>query len=231
MSMLSGTVLGPSGDGPRKRHPVATGFIVLLMMGVLFAATFGAVRLLKGNDAPSPTASGSLTPGPCVTTTVRPGLVLPKPGTVKTNVFNATTRAGLARKTANELRLRGFMIGTIANDPLGKSLTSVGEVRYGPKGKDNALLMRFYLPGSALTLDARADATIDVVLGAKYTVVAPQKTVTAALAKPVPVASGDGCAAQGAPGATGAVGATGSTGPSGARGAVSPTPPASPAKS
>jgi hypothetical protein len=224
MSMLSGTVLGPSGDGPRKRHPAATAVIVLLMMAVLFAATFGAVRLLKGSDSPTPTASDTTTPGPCVTTTVRPGVVLPKPGTVKTNVFNATTRAGLARKTANELKARGFVIGTIANDPLGKALGTVGEIRYGPKGKDNALLMRFYLPGAALTLDARTDATIDVVLGAKYVAVSPQKTVNAALAKPVPVASGSGCTTPG-------TGATGATGPSGATGAVSPTPAASPTKS
>jgi hypothetical protein len=231
MSMLSGTVLGPSGDGPRKRHPVATGFIVLLMMGVLFAATFGAVRLLKGTDSPTPTASDTSTPGPCVTTTVRPGLVLPKPGTVKTNVFNATTRAGLARKTANDLKSRGFQLGTIANDPLGKALTNVGEIRYGAKGKDNALLMRFYIPGAVLVLDARTDATIDVVTGLKFVAVAPQKTVTAALAKPVPVASGDGCASPGASGASGATGATGASGASGATGAVSPTPAASPAAS
>jgi len=225
MSMLSGTVLGPSGDGPRKRHPIGTAIIVLLMMGVLFAATFGAVRLLKGNDAASPTTSASTTPGPCVTTTVRPGVVLPKPGTVKTNVFNATTRAGLARKTANELKLRGFPIGTIANDPLGKTLATVGEIRYGPKGKDNALLMRFYLPGTDLTLDARTDATIDVVLGAKYVAVAPQKSVNAELAKPVPVASGSGCTSPGPTAATGATGASGATG------AVSPKPSSSPTKS
>lgn len=225
MSMLSGTVLGPSGDGPRKRHPVATGIIVVLMMAVLFAATFGAVRLIKGNDSTTPTATGSSTPAPCVTTTVRPGVVLPKPGTVKTNVFNATSRAGLARKTANELRARGFVIGTIANDPLGKSLTNVGEIRYGPQGKDNALLMRFYLPGSTLTLDTRNDATIDVVLGAKYVAVSPQKTVNAALAKPTAVTSGDGCTPTGgATGATGTTGATGATGPSGTTGQVSPSP-------
>jgi hypothetical protein len=204
MSMLSGTVLGPSGDGPRKRHPLATALIVLLMMGVLFGATFGAVRLLKGNDTATPGASGSSStaPGPCVTTTVRPGLVLPKPGTVTTNVYNATQRAGLARKTANELKSRGFKLGTIANDPLAKTIAGVGEIRYGPKGKDNALLMRFYLAGATLVLDARTDATIDTVLGEKFTTVTPQKAVDAALAKPVPVATGSGCPAPSAPAAS-----------------------------
>jgi hypothetical protein len=190
MSMLSGSVLGPSGDGPRKRHPVATGAIVLLMMAVLFGATFGAVRLLRGSSTPD--TSGP-TAAPCVTTTVQPGLVLPKPATVTVNVYNATDRAGLAARTAADLKTRGFGIGKIANDPLGKSLTNVAEVRYGPAGKANAQLMVYYVPGATLVLDKRTDTTVDLVLGTKFKAVAPQKAVDAALAKPVPVASGDGC--------------------------------------
>ncbi|MBI1378853.1 MAG: hypothetical protein GC157_15455 [Frankiales bacterium] len=194
--MLSGTVLGPSGEGPRRRHPVATTIIVVLMMAVLFGATYGAVRLLKGTDsaAPSPTTSS---PAPCVTTTVKASTVLPKPATVTVNVYNATNRAGLARRTSNDLKARGFVIGTIANDPLGKNLTNVGEIRYGPSGRDNALLMRYYVPGMKLVLDKRTDASIDVVLGQKYVAVAPQKKVNASLAKPVPVATGAGCATTG----------------------------------
>lgn len=190
MSMLSGSVLGPSGDGPRKRHPVATGAIVVLMMIVLFGATFGAVRLLRGGSTPD--ASGP-TAAPCVTSTVRPGLVLPKPATVTVNVYNATDRAGLAKRTAAVLKTRGFGIGKIANDPLGKSLTNVGEIRYGPAGKANAQLVAYYVPGAVLVADQRTDATVDFVIGAKFKAIPPQKTVDAALAKPVPVASGDGC--------------------------------------
>jgi len=190
MSMLSGSVLGPSGDGPRKRHPVATGAIVVLMMAVLFGATFGAVRLLRGSSTPEATGP---TAAPCVTTTVRPGLVLPKPATVTVNTYNATDRAGLAARTAAELKKRGFGIGKIANDPLGKALTNVGEIRYGPAGTANAQLVAFYVPGGALVLDKRTDTTVDVVLGVKFKAVPAQKTVDAALAKPVPVASGDGC--------------------------------------
>jgi hypothetical protein len=191
MSMLSGSVLGSSGDGPRRRHPVATGFLVLLMMAVLFGATFGAVRLLKGGDG-TPTASGS-SPAPCVTTTVTPGKTLPKPATVTANVYNATDRAGLARTTAATLKTRGFGIGSIANDPLGKSLTNVAEIRYGANGKDNALLMRYYVVGATLVLDQRTDTTVDVVLGLKFKAIPDQTTIDKALAKPVVVTSGAGC--------------------------------------
>lgn len=191
MSMLSGSGLG-QGEARRRRHPVATGFLILLMMLVLFGATFGAIRLLKGSGTADPSASAT-TPGPCVSTTVTPGAALPKPATVTTNVYNATDRAGLARTTAATLKTRGFGIGSIANDPTGKALTTVGEIRYGPKGKDNATLMRFYIVGATLVLDQRTDATVDVVLGAKYKGIPDQKTINAALAKPVVVATGTGC--------------------------------------
>ena len=192
MSMLSGQGLGPSGNGSRRRHPVATGLLIVMMMLVLFGATFGAVRLLKGDGGGSPDASGT-SPAPCVSTTITPGTALPKPATVTANVYNATDRAGLARSTSATLKARGFGIGSVANDPLGKTLTTVGELRYGPKGRDNALLLRYYVIGATLVEDQRTDATVDVVLGLKFKGIADQKAVDAALAKPVVVASGNGC--------------------------------------
>jgi hypothetical protein len=192
MSMLSGSVLGSSGDGPRRRHPVATGFLVLLMLAVLFAATFGAVRLLKGGGSDTPSASAT-SAGPCVTTTATPAATLPQPATITANVYNATDRRGLARATATTLKGRGFGIGSVANDPLGKTLTTVAEIRYGAQGKDNALLMRYYVLGATLVLDQRTDTTVDVVLGQKFKSIPDQKVIDKALAAPVVVASGSGC--------------------------------------
>ena len=192
MSMLSGSVLGSSGDGPRRRHPVATALLVLLMLAVLFAATFGAVRLLKGGGSDTPAASSS-SPGPCVTTTATPAATLPKPATITVNVYNATSRAGLARSTAKTLKSRGFGIGSVANDPLGKTLTTVAEIRYGAQGKDNALLMRYYVLGATLVLDQRTDTTVDVVLGQTFKSIPDQKVIDKALAAPVVVTSGSGC--------------------------------------
>lgn len=192
MSMLSGQGLGPTGDRPRRRHPLATTIIVVLMMAVLFGATFGIVRLLRGSgsDQASP---GATSPAPCVTTTVVPGVALPKPGQVSSNVYNSTNRAGLAKRTAADLGSRGFKIGRVANDPLGRSIAGVAEIRYGTAGLANAQLMRYYILGAVLVQDARTDATIDVVLGQKFKAVTPQKAVDAALKKPTPVASGAGC--------------------------------------
>ncbi|MCZ9338178.1 LytR C-terminal domain-containing protein, partial [Streptomyces sp. TRM76130] len=41
----------------------------------------------------------------------------PEPGAVTVNVLNATTRSGLAKKTADELKKRGFRIGDVGNAP------------------------------------------------------------------------------------------------------------------
>jgi hypothetical protein len=193
MSMLSGQGLGPSGDGPRRRHPVTTTIIVVLMMAVLFGATYGVVRLLRGNGAGDAASPGTTSPAPCVTTTVVPGVALPKPGQVTSNVYNATTRAGLAKRTSTDLASRGFVIGRVANDPLARTVAGVAEIRYGPSGLANAQLMRYYVVGAVLVKDTRTDATVDVVLGAKFKAVTPQAKVDAALAKPTPVASGAGC--------------------------------------
>jgi len=191
--MLSGQGLSPSNDNPRKRHPVTTTIIVVLMMAVLFGATYGVVHLIRGGGSTTPDAS-TTSAAPCVTTTAQPGVVLPKPGTVTVNVYNATNRAGLAKRTGAVLATRGFPIGHVANDPLGKSVKGVAEIRYGPSGEQGAKLMLYYVPGAVLVVDKRTDASVDLVLGEKFKQVAPQKQVDAALTKPTAVATGAGCA-------------------------------------
>ena len=52
MSMLSGSGLG-QGDGRRRRHPVATGVLIVLMMAVLFGATYGDAALCRRGTGPS----------------------------------------------------------------------------------------------------------------------------------------------------------------------------------
>lgn len=191
----------PSNRHRRKQSPVVAIVLVVIGMVILFGAGYGLSRIIQGSssdggDAGSPTAaptSATPEPEPCVTVTVTPGAGLPSPAQVTTNVYNATDRTGLAASTAEELQVRGFLIGAIDNDPLAKTITGVAEIRHGPSGEQAAKLMAFYLPGAELVDDGRADATIDTALGAAYTTVAPQSEVDAALAAPSPSPSGPGC--------------------------------------
>lgn len=187
------STLRSSGGGSRSPWLSAIG--ILLGMVLLFGAGFGVAWFLshRSNDSAVEADASSPTPLPCTTVTVVPGNGLPKPGQVATNVFNATNRAGLAAKTAKELKARGFKVGKIANDPLNKTLTGVAEIRYGPAGAQAAQLMKYYIVNATLVNDKRKDATIDTVLGEKFTVVAPAAAVQAALASPVPSLSGPGC--------------------------------------
>ncbi len=202
MSVPSG---GPrsSARHRRRQSPVVAVVLVVIGMVILFGAGYGLSRIIQGSggtDAGSTTApTGEATtsapePEPCVTVTVTPGAGLPSPSQVTTNVYNATDRTGLAAATAEELQVRGFLIGVIDNDPLAKTVAGVAEIRHGPSGEQAARLMAFYLPGAELVDDGRKDATIDTALGAAYTAVAPQSEVDAALAAPSPSPSGPGCA-------------------------------------
>lgn len=198
----------PSNRHRRRQSPVVGVILVIVGMIVLFGAGYGLSRIIQGSSgsdaASSSTATGGETtaapePQPCVTVTVTPGAGLPSAAQVTTNVYNATDRAGLAAGTAEALQVRGFVIGNIDNDPLSKTITGVAEIRHGPSGESAARLMAFYLPGAELVDDGRKDATIDTVLGAAFTEVAPQSEVDAALAAPSPSPSGPGCPSPEAP--------------------------------
>ena len=199
----------PSARHRRQQSPVVAIVLVVIGMVILFGAGYGLSRIIQGSGSSdaggasestgAASSSSAPEPEPCVTVTVTPGAGLPSAAQVTSNVYNATDRAGLAASTAEELQVRGFLIGVVDNDPLAKTITGVAEIRHGPSGEQAARLMAFYLPGAELVDDGRKDATIDTVLGAAYTTVAPQSEVDAALAAPSPSPSGPGCSPSAAP--------------------------------
>jgi hypothetical protein len=189
-----------SGSGPSG---AVTAVLVVVGMAVLFVAGFALSTVLRGGGddggSASPSTSGAPQPQPCETVTIAPVEVLPKPADVTVNVYNSTSRAGLAAATADVLQQRGFVIGTIDNDPLGKTIKGVAEIRYGAKGLKAAELMAFYLPGATLVNDKRKTADIDVSLGEGFDSVAPQADVDKALNTPTPFPTGPGCSSAPAP--------------------------------
>jgi hypothetical protein len=116
---------------------------------------------------------------------------LPAPATVTVNVFNATGRKGFAAATAAELRKRGFVIGKVANDPLRRTLTGVGEVRGATKNRNQITVVAAYAESIIKLEDAkRKDSTIDLTLGARFTVLRTTAQAQAILNPPPP----PGCA-------------------------------------
>ena len=103
----------------------------------------------------------------------------PAPGNTTVNVYNATSKNGLAGRTAADVERRGFKVGTVANDPSSRKITGPAEVRFGPKGKAHAqLVVPLGGKGTKQVPDKRKDATVDLVLGATFTKLAPAPTPT-----------------------------------------------------
>ena len=112
------------------------------------------------------------------------------PANTKVNVYNASSRDGLAGSVSRSLGDRGFVIGKVANDPSSRKAPKVAEIRYGPKGEAQAKLLRTSLPkGTTLVNDKRKVVTVDLALGPKFTTLTPVPTTTALPMCPAPSAS------------------------------------------
>jgi hypothetical protein len=112
------------------------------------------------------------------------------PEKVKVNVYNASSRTGLAATVSKELAERGFDIDKVDNDPSSRKAPNIAEVRHGPSGKAQAALLRTALPnGTTVVQDKRKGATVDVALGAKWTRPAPIRTTGALPMCPAPTES------------------------------------------
>ena len=190
MSMLT-----PSGMGgkyrvtgnayPRMRRPRRRGRIIAAAVAsvvVLGLFGWGAVQLFhvfngsskdtKANAAPQnrPTCH----PGPTPGITGRP-MTLPQPAGVTVNVLNATTRGGLAKSTADAMAKRGFKVARFGNAtaPYDKKVSGSALLVAGPKGEAAAREASTQIAGSAVRIDpARKDASVDLMIGDGFTVLA-----------------------------------------------------------
>ena len=116
----------------QNRKAATTIFVVLLMLFFAFWYAYSYYRTSAGAGDATPTTGATCRPfDPKV----------PTPATTTVNVYNASTKNGLAARTAAELRKRGFLIGEVRNDPLRRKV-AVAEVRFGPAGKSRAPLRR-----------------------------------------------------------------------------------------
>ncbi len=161
----------------RRRRTLVTIAVVLL---ALFFAFWYALSYYQADSA----ARTARTPAPTCVPFDPEALT---PAKVKVNVYNASTRSGLAGTVSKELAGRGFDIGAVANDPTDRKAPSVAEVRHGPSGKAQAGLVRSALPaGTKVVQDKRKGATVDVALGAKWTRLAPLPTADTTPVCPAP---------------------------------------------
>jgi len=211
MSMLTPPGMGGeyriTGDKyPRLRRPKGRRKLVLPViagMAALGLAGWGTLQLIDvfTGGADTATAAG---PAPGCTTSASPSpksspartSALPKPGQITVNVLNATSRTGLAKDTAAELKKRGFRIGDVGNatKEYDKKVAGAGLVLGAVSAEDGALpVVATQLSGARLKTDTRKQNTeVDLILGTGFkslsTQPAAQKALTS-LTAPKPTAS------------------------------------------
>ncbi|MGW1595113.1 LytR C-terminal domain-containing protein [Streptomyces sp. NPDC002343] len=120
---------------------------------------------------------------------------LPAPGRITVNVYNATERTGLAKKTADELRRRGFRIGKVGNaaKAYDKKVKGTGLLLGSPAAQDTSLrVLATQLAGAGLRADARKGADLDLIIGDAFKALTRQQTADKAvttLTAPAPAGS------------------------------------------
>lgn len=143
----------------RRRHrAVATMTLVslILVSTVVYAASY--VQGWIGTPAPQAVSNAN-----CYASNQKL-----TPSGVTINVYNGTSRVGLAASVATSLERAGFKVATVDNDPLGRTVLSLAEVRHGQSGTAAAALAATRLPGATFVQDTRVDASVDLVLGKKF---------------------------------------------------------------
>ena len=182
------TMFTPPGRGaraPRRRSSGVLRHAIVLMLALILVVGAGVgawwFTLRSQPAAPLPAC-----PTPTVTATPQ---IAPAPvAAVKVNVYNATSRQGLAGRVSSDLKARGFGTLKVANDPLKKTVPGAAEIRFGPAGESAAETVRRQVEGATVVVDDRKDATVDLVLGQAFTALRKAEEASAA-PTPAPSAS------------------------------------------
>ncbi|MEV7974010.1 LytR C-terminal domain-containing protein [Cellulomonas sp. NPDC089187] len=179
----------------RERQAVIFG----VMLGAMAVSAVGAAAVYSGNlslpflsqpiSSPAPTGLAAAN-SPCPPE----GAVPIGYGEITVNVFNGTSRPGLAGETARSLSGRGFLIGVEANaSSRGYSGSQEGTalIQFGAQGAAQAYTVAAQFDSPRLVLDDRQDASVDVVVGTAYNALVAAGDVV--LAPGEPFASPEGC--------------------------------------
>ncbi|MFJ9964417.1 LytR C-terminal domain-containing protein [Streptomyces avermitilis] len=177
---------------PRGRRKLV--FAVVASVAALSLIGWGTLQLIDvftgGGDRATAASSKANCPtgaSPSATPTTAVAKALPAPGKITVNVFNATPRSGLAKKTADELKKRGFRIGDVGNatSEYDKKVKGVG-ILFGPEASlDTSLpVLGTQLADAERRTDAgRKGTAVDLILGTGFKALTSKADADKALAE------------------------------------------------
>ncbi len=129
-----------------------------MLVGMLVAAILVALAIMNGQIkvpvAERSTAAVSVCPAATYDYT--------PPEKVNVNIFNSTSRPGLARSVADQLAARKFVVGAVGNTT--SSYRGVALIVSGAAGQSAAFSVQRNLPGSDYVQDGRTDPSVDVII-------------------------------------------------------------------
>jgi hypothetical protein len=153
--------------------------LVLVSALVICALVLVVLAIVK--DRQSGASYSSSCPAGAVLIQTKP---LPDQNTIKLNVYNGTSRAGLATQVADDFRSRKFTVDKVKDTTKYKG-TAPAQLRYGPKEVAAAatVVNAYFLGQADLQFDIkRTDSVIDVILGPQYRALGTPTDVNQALA-------------------------------------------------
>ncbi|MEU0223417.1 LytR C-terminal domain-containing protein [Streptomyces sp. NPDC006284] len=173
----------------RRRGRFAVAAVACVtVLGLLGWGTLQLIDVFTGGDKASAIGAGADCRTVAAKASPSPAAVaVPKPAQVTVNVLNATTRGGLAQKTADELKKRGFRVGEVGNAPkeYDKKVKGAG-VLLGPAASLKGALpvLGTQLPGAERRGEAaRKGTAVDLIIGDGFRELAKRPDADAALAR------------------------------------------------
>jgi LytR cell envelope-related transcriptional attenuator len=187
MSMLTPPGMGGHRLVRRRGHSRHRGRTIVVLLVVATAIAAGVAWLM--HDGTLTTVAAVQRPS-CPPTRSAPAVVAARD--VHVNVYNATKRHGLASEVAKQLRQRGFVVGKVENDPAGRTVSGIAEVRASAAGTATARTVGAQVASYAAVPDQRKDASVDLVIGAAFRSLRTAAAASAAMS-PTPSPRPSGC--------------------------------------
>ncbi|MFD7631203.1 LytR C-terminal domain-containing protein [Streptomyces sp. NPDC059851] len=181
----------------RRRRIVFTVLGAVLGLALLGYGSLQLIHVFRGDgdqgqrgttaagNCPSAKPGTGAAPAAAASAGTAPTVVLPKPGDITVNVYNATQRAGLAKAVGDELKKRGFTVGQVGNAPadFDKKVPGTG-ILLGSAKTDKTVysVLGTQIEGDTLQNDAREGADVDLILGDAFTQLSPPEAADKELA-------------------------------------------------
>lgn len=154
---------------PVHGHRWRTAITLLLLIAVVGGGAWYGWRALRDTTGTTGTTVSACTSG---------GRRI-QASAISLNVYNSTSRDGMAARTAEGLRSRGFQIAKVADYPGKYVVQGVAVIRSSKAARFRMALVHKQVPKASLSYDKRTTLDVDLILGRRFSTLSTQPTARA----------------------------------------------------